>query len=124
MPPAARLTDKVFHDVPHCHAPIHPTNPVPHPPQPFAITMATAPTVMINNLPAATVSSMTVPCLLATCVPNGPGVVAKGSMTVVVCGKPSARLGDMVSWTGCVAPIPSPTGKIIPPCSTNVIVGG
>lgn len=124
MPPAARLSDKVLHDIPHCHAPMHPNVPVPHPPQPFAIVMATAPTVMINNLPAATLTSQTVPCMLAPCVPNGPGIVNKGSATVVICSQPSARLGDMVQWPGCVAPIGSPTGKIIPPCSTNVIVGG
>jgi hypothetical protein len=30
----------------------------------------------------------------------------------------------MVQWPSCVAPIPSPTGKIIPPCSTDVDIGG
>lgn len=124
MPPAARMTDKVLHDVPHCHAPIHPTNPLAHPPQPFAIVLATSPTVIINSLPAATLTSMTVPCMLAPCVPNGPGIVNKGSATVVITSQPAARLGDIVQWPGCVAPIPSPTGKIIPPCSTNVIIGG
>jgi hypothetical protein len=57
-------------------------------------------------------------------VPNGPGIVMAGSATVVMCMQPSARMGDMVQHAACVAPIPSPTGKIIPPCSTNVIVGG
>src|SRR5260221_10184732 len=128
MPPAARKTDKVLHDNPHCHAPIHPAapvpTPVPHPPKPFQIVLATVPTVLINNLEAAVVTSMTEPCLLPTCVPAGPGIVAKGSATVMIGFMPAARLGDMVAWPACVAPIPSPTGKIIPPCSPDVIVGG
>jgi hypothetical protein len=39
-------------------------------------------------------------------------------------GRPAARAGDLVSFTSCVAPIPSPTGKILPPCSPTVIIGG
>jgi uncharacterized Zn-binding protein involved in type VI secretion len=122
MPNAARMTDKVLHDNPHCHAG-HP-DPVPHPPAPHQLLINTAPTVMINNLPAATVMTMTEPCSHIGCVPNGPGIVMKGSATVVICMQPSARMGDMVQHAACVAPIPSPTGKIIPPCSTNVVVGG
>lgn len=85
---------------------------------------ATVPTVKINNLEAAVVTSMTKPCMMPTCVPGGPGMVAKGSSSVMIGFLPAARLGDMVAWPSCVAPIPSPTGKIIPPCSPNVIVGG
>src|SRR5512141_2559693 len=121
MPNAARMTDKVLHDNPHCHAPIHPPAPTPtplaHPPQPFQLLTATAPTVMTNNLPQAIVSTQTQPCMLAPCVPAGPGMVTKGSATVMICNMPAARQGDIVSWPTCVAPIPSPTGKIIPPCS-------
>ena len=128
MPPAARKTDNVLHDSPHCHAPIHPPapvpTPVPHPPIPHPIMTNTVPTVKINNLEAAIVTSMTKPCTIPPCVPNGPGMVAKGSSTVIITGLPAARMGDMVSFTGCVAPIPSPTGKIIPPCSPTVIIGG
>lgn len=128
MPPAARKTDNVLHDSPHCHAPIHPPAPVPtplaHPPIPHPIILATVPTVKINMLEAAVVTSVTKICTMPTCVPNGPGIVAKGSSSVMINFLPAARLGDMVSWPGCVAPIPSPTGKIIPPCSPNVIVGG
>lgn len=128
MPPAARLTDNVMHDMPHCHAPIHPAAPVPtpapHPPIPLPIVLATIPTVLINNLPAAVVTSQTVPCMMPSCVPAGPGMVAIGSTSVMTGGLPAARLGDMVSFPSCVAPIPSPTGKIIPPCSLNVIIGG
>ncbi|HEU0120082.1 MAG TPA: PAAR domain-containing protein [Bryobacteraceae bacterium] len=128
MPPAARKTDNVLHDNPHCHAPIHPPAPTPtplaHPPIPHPIISATVPNVKINFLEAAVVTSITKVCTLPTCVPNGPGVVAKGSSTVMINMLPAARLGDMVAFAGCVAPIPSPTGKIIPPCSPNVIIGG
>lgn len=128
MAAAARMTDKTMHNSPHCHAPIHPPAPTPtplaHPPQPYAIVSAVSPNVFINQLPAATVTSMTVPCMQASCVPAGPGIVAMGSATVVINGKPAARAGDMVTWASCVGPIPSPTGKIIPPCSTDVDIGG
>lgn len=128
MPPAARKSDNVLHDSPHCHAPIHPPAPVPtplaHPPIPHAIISATVPTVKINGLEAAVVTSMTKVCTLPTCVPNGPGLVAKGSSTVMINFLPAARFGDMVAWSGCVAPIPSPTGKIIPPCSATVMING
>ncbi len=128
MPPAARFNDEVLHDVPHCHAPIHPATPTPtpapHPPVPLKIVLAVIPTVLINKLPAAVVNSMTQPCLLPSCVPAGPGFVLKGSMSVFTGGLPAARLNDIVNFPSCVAPIPSPFGKIIPPCSPNVIIGG
>jgi uncharacterized Zn-binding protein involved in type VI secretion len=128
MPPAARQTDNTLHDSPHCHAPIHPPAPVPtplpHPPIPFPILTMCVPTVMISNLPAAVVGSMTQPCLMPTCVPGGPGVVSMGSATVMIGGQPAARVGDMVAFAACVAPIPSPTGKILPPGAPTVIIGG
>ena len=128
MPPAARQTDQVIHDGPHCHAPIHPPapvpTPVPHPPIPFMIVGATVPNVLINSLPAAVMGSMSQPCMVPPCVPGGPGVVAKGSATVLIGMRPAARAGDMVAFAACVAPIPSPTGKIMPPCSPTVMIGG
>ena len=73
MPPAARVSDMVLQAVPHCHAPIHPPapapTPVPHPGLPLTIIPPGATTVLIGNLPAATVSSM--PCMLPGCVPGG-----------------------------------------------------
>lgn len=128
MPPAGRMTDKVMHDGPHCHAPIHPPapvpTPVPHPCMTHKLMVACSPTVMINGLAAATVTSITTPCNEVPCVPAGPGMVAMGSFTVIITGFPSARVNDLVAFTSCVAPIPCPTGKIIPPCSPNVIIGG
>lgn len=91
---------------------------------PLPIVSAVIPTVLINNLAAAVVTSQTQPCLLPTCVPAGPGFVFKGSMSVFTGGLPAARLNDIVNFPTCVAPIPSPFGKIIGPCSPNVIIGG
>lgn len=128
MPPAARMTDNALHDAPHCHAPIHPPapvpTPVPHPPIPLPIMMNCKPTVLIGSLPAATLTSQTIPCLVPPCVPGGPGMVALGSFTVLIGSLPAARVGDMVMFPSCVAPIPSPTGKILPPGCPTVIIGG
>jgi len=128
MPPAARQGDNAIHDGPHCHAPIHPPapvpTPVPHPPLPLAIVSNTVSTVLIANMPAAVMGSMTKPCMLPSCVPGGPGLVAKGSATVLIGSRPAARVGDMVAFAACVAPIPSPTGKIMPPGATTVLIGG
>ncbi len=123
MPNAARMTDRVLHDQPHCHA-SHGASPVPHAPVPHALATNCAPTVRINRLPAATLSSLSEPCSHVGCAPAPPGVVARGSAKVVIDGQPAARLGDLVHHAGCVAPIPSPTGAIIGPCSPNVLIGG
>ena len=128
MPNAARMGDKIKQDNPHCHAPIHPPAPTPtpvaHPPLPWAIISACAPTVIINGKQAAVVTSISEPCKLPSCVPNGPGVIVKGSTSVFHCNLPAARKDDITAHAGCVAPIPGPTGKVIPPCSPDVIIGG
>ena len=124
--PAARLGDMVKQDAPHCHAPIHPAapvpTPVPHPAIPLAIVKG-APTVMIGGMPAARVTDTTVPCLVPPCVPAGPGMIAMGSTTVMICNMPAARANDMTAHSSCVAPIPSPVGKVMPPCCTTVMIG-
>lgn len=125
--PAARVTDKVLQMAPHCHAPIHPAapvpTPVPHPAMPLPIIKG-QPNVLIGGLPAARVMDTTSPCMLAGCVPGGPGMIAMGSATVIIGGMPAARVGDMTSHPSCVAPIPSPTGNIIPPGCPTVLIGG
>ena len=124
----ARMTDMCKRDTPHCHAPIHPPAPTPtpvaHPDLPLQITLNTSPTVKINGLAAATVTSQTTPCLLPSCIPAGPGMIAMGSMTVMITCLPAARAGDMVAYASCVAPIPSPIGKVQSPCSNDVKIGG
>lgn len=125
--PAARMGDMVLQDAPHCHAPIHPPAPVPapvpHPALPLTIIKG-VPTVLIGNMPAATATSTTTPCLLPGCVPGGPGMVAKGSATVMIGNLPAARVNDLTAHASCVAPIPSPTGKILPPGCPTVLIGG
>ncbi|MCC9601121.1 PAAR domain-containing protein [Stieleria sp. JC731] len=125
--PAARMGDMAKQDAPHCHAPIHPAAPVPtpvaHPAVPVTIIKG-APNVMIGGKPAARVTDTTTPCMLPSCVPGGPAMVAKGSASVLIGGMPAARSNDMTSHTSCVAPIPSPVGKILPPCEPTVLIGG
>ena len=125
--PAARLGDLVLQDAPHCHAPIHPPapvpTPVPQPAMPLAIIKG-QPTVLIGGRPAARIPDMTAPCLLAGCVPGGPGMITLGSTTVLIGYLPAARVGDMTLHAACVAPIPSPTGKILPPGCPTVMIGG
>lgn len=127
MPPAARMTDQVQQTTPHCHAPMHPPAPVPtampHPGMPLAI-MKGCPTVLIGSLPAARATDTTMPCMLPGCVPGGPAMIAKGSSNVLIGSLPAARVGDSSAHTSCVAPIPSPTGSILPPGCPTVIIGG
>ena len=82
------------------------------------------PTVLIGKMPAARMMDMSQPCLLAGCVPGGPGNIAKGSATVMIGKMPAARVGDLTMHPSCVAPIPSPTGKILPPGCPTVMIGG
>jgi len=127
MPPAARVGDMVRQDTPHCHAPIHPAapvpTPVPHPGLPMVISTGMF-TVLIGNQPAAIVGSTTTPCLLPGCVPGGPGLVTMGSTTVIIGSMPAARVNDMTTHASCVAPIPAPVGKVMPPGCPTVIIGG
>lgn len=96
MPPAARITDMhvcpmVTGTVPHVGGPILPPG---------------APTVLINAIPAATLSTM--------CVCTGPpDTIIAGSGTVLIGGKPAARLGDSTAHGGTIV-AGSPT----------VIIGG
>ena len=125
--PAARMTDMIKQDAPHCHAPIHPAAPVPtpapHPALPLAIIKG-QPTVLIGNMPAARATDTSAPCMLGGCVPGGPGMIAKGSMTVLIGSLPAARVNDMTAHPSCVAPIPSPVGKVMPPGCPTVLIGG
>ncbi len=124
--PAARMGDFVLQLGPHCHAPIHPAalvpTPVPHPPMQLPIIIG-APTVLIGKKPAARLADETAPCILAGCVPAGPGMIAMASTSVIIGGMPAARVGDQTLHASCVAPIPAPTGKILPPGCPTVLIG-
>lgn len=125
--PAARMTDLVQQNGPHCHAPIHPPAPVPtplpHPPMPLAIIKG-SPNVIIGGKPAARLTDITVICALPSCVPGGPGMVQKGSSTVSINSLPAARVSDPTLHAACVGPIPMPAGKILPPGCPTVFIGG
>ena len=99
MPNAARLTD--MHTCP-MQTPGLP--PVPHVGGP--IIGPGVPTVLIRKLPAAVIGDM------ATCV-GPPDTIIKGSTTVMIGGKPAARMGDTTAHGG----------SIIMGCPT-VIIGG
>lgn len=59
------------------------------------ISMFSAPTVLIANVPVAGVGSM------CTCV-GPPATIVKGSATVLAGGKPVARMGDSTAHGGTV----------------------
>ncbi|WP_028311250.1 PAAR domain-containing protein [Derxia gummosa] len=88
MPPAARLTD--MHTCP-MQTPGLP--PVPHVGGP--VVGPGAPTVLIGKLPAAVVGDS------AVCV-GPPDTIVMGSTTVLICGKPAARLGDPTAHGGSI----------------------
>ena len=85
MPPAARVTD--MHTCPMV------TGVVPHVGGP--ITGPGVPTVLIGNLPAATMGDM------ATCT-GPPDTIRRGSATVLIGNKPAARMGDQTAHGGVI----------------------
>ena len=99
MPPAARLTD--MHACP-MQTPGLP--PIPHVGGP--IVGPGVPAVLICKLPAAVVGDS------ATCV-GPPDTIVMGSTTVMIGGKPAARIGDSTAHGG----------NIVIGCPT-VMIGG
>ena len=85
MPPAARLTD--MHTCPMV------TGTVPHVGGP--IVSPGVPTVLVAYLPAAVVSDLCVCC-------GPPDTIVKGSATVMIGGRPAARLGDTTAHGGVI----------------------
>ena len=85
---AARLTD--IHVCP-MQTPAVP--PIPHVGGP--ISGPGVPTVLIGNMPAATLGDMCV------CV-GPPDSIIKGSATVLIMSKPAARMGDTTSHGGTI----------------------
>jgi uncharacterized Zn-binding protein involved in type VI secretion len=88
MMPAARVGD--MHVCPMLSPAVPP---IPHVGGP--ILPPGAPTVMIANMPAATLGSQ------CTCV-GPPDAIIMGSPTVMIGGKPAARLGDSTSHGGAI----------------------
>lgn len=123
MPSAARVGDLVKQTAPHCHTAHGPAGPIAHPPMDLPI-MSGAMTVLIGGAPAAVVGSQTLGCMLAGCVPGGPGMVQQGSTTVLIGGMAAARVNDPTTHPACSAPIPSLSGMIMPPGEPKVEIGG
>jgi uncharacterized Zn-binding protein involved in type VI secretion len=98
--PAARLTD--MHTCP-MQKPAFPS-PIPH--VGGTVTGPGVPNVLIGKIPAAVLGDM------AVCV-GPPDSIIKGSATVMIGGKPAARMGD-----------PTAHGGIIVSGCPNVIIGG
>lgn len=88
MPPAARLTD--MHVCPMVTPGVPP---IPHVGGP--VIGPGVPTVLIGKLPASVMGDM------LTCV-GPPDSVVKGSATVMIGGRPAARLGDSTAHGGTI----------------------
>ncbi len=99
MPPAARLTD--MHTCPMVTPGLPP---VPHVGGP--IVGPGVPNVLIEKLPASVLGDM------ATCV-GPPDSIIKGTATVMISGRPAARIGDTTAH-----------GGVIVAGAPTVIVGG
>lgn len=90
MPPAARITD--MHTCP-MQTPAFPS-PIPHVGGP--VVGPGVPNVLIGKMPAAVVGDMCV------CV-GPPDTIVKGSATVMINGRPAARMGDTTAHGGTIA---------------------
>lgn len=132
MPPsAARRNDPVTGTDVHILLVPTPGGPVPTPtPLPFTGTLTTglSADVLINGLPAATQGSvaqnspphLAPPPATFSKPPSNQGLVLIGSATVLVNGKPLARLGDPVAT--CNDPVDAPTSAVTGG-SPDVLVG-
>jgi uncharacterized Zn-binding protein involved in type VI secretion len=129
--PAARQNDPVIATDTHILLVPSPGGPVPTPtPLPFSGKLMTglSPDVLIDGLPAATKDSIAqnMPPHIApppasfSKPPTNTGRVLMGSPTVLVNGKPLARVGDQVLT--CNDPADLPAGTITAG-STDVLVG-
>jgi uncharacterized Zn-binding protein involved in type VI secretion len=89
MPPAARLGD--LHVCPMVTPGVPP---IPHVGGP--ISGPCVPNVLIGGMPAAVLGDMCV------CV-GPPDAIAKGSATVMIMGRPAARMGDTTAHGGVIS---------------------
>jgi uncharacterized Zn-binding protein involved in type VI secretion len=109
-----------------------PSGPVPTPlPHPFSgmLDGSLSQDVKIEGRPAATVGSTasnqpshipTPPGTVFQIPPTNQGTVMMGSATVMINGKPAARMGDLVQT--CADPAPNPSGQLI--AAGTVMIGG
>lgn len=119
--PTARQNDPVTGTDTHILLVPSPGGPVPTPtPLPFAgrLVSGLSPDVLVNDLPAAVAGSlaqnlpphMPAPGTSFSRPPTNQGRVVTGSATVLVNGKPMARVGDPVQT--CNDPVDAPVATI------------
>ena len=89
MPPAARITDM------HACPMVTPVGPVPVPHVGGPVIGPCVPNVLIGKLPAAVVGDM-----LVCAIPMD--AIVKGSATVMIGGRPAARVGDTTAHGGTI----------------------
>ncbi len=131
--PAAKLGDKIVATDTHIYMiPAPPGPPVPTPlPSPFngTIVQSVSTNVNIEGKPAATVNSIAVntPPHLPQGgpfqkPPSNQGKIIMGSTTVMINGKPAARLGDTAMT--CNDPVDMPVGQVVLAGPCKVMIGG
>ncbi len=130
--PAAKQGDQVTAVDTHIVLVPSAGGPVPTPlPHPFAgvIDANTSANVKITGLPAASVGSMasntpphlpTPPGTAFQIPPTNKGIIIKGSSTVMVNGKPAARMGDRAQT--CADPVPNMAAQVV--AAGTVMIGG
>lgn len=91
MPPAARVLSKVL-----CPLVTPGIPPIPH--AAGGVIIEGCINVLVSKIPAATVGSQ----ILCAGPPPHPTMVALGSFTVLIGGKPAARVGDITSTGGVI----------------------
>jgi uncharacterized Zn-binding protein involved in type VI secretion len=126
MPPGAKQGDKVIGVDVHLIQPPGPTSPVPVPhPYSGIIDGGLSSDVKIMGMPAATVDSTAtntpphVP-LGGSFVspPSNKATIITGSTTVMINGKPAARMGDTAKT--CNDPVDAPVGTVIAVGTVNI----
>ena len=127
--PAAKLGDRIQAVDSHIIQPPPPATPVLVPGHVFngVINGSLSNDVLIQNLPAATVGSKAINTPLHIPIggsfvipPTNQATIIRGSATVLINGKPAARLGDTAQT--CNDPLPLPVGTVI--ASGTVLIGG
>ncbi len=130
--PAAKQGDQVIAVDIHIVMVPSPSGPVPTPlPHPFSgmLDGNLSQNVNVMGMPAATAGSTadnqpphlpTPPGTAFQIPPTNKATIIKGSGTVMINGKPAARLGDTVQT--CADPAPNTSGQLM--ASSTVLIGG
>lgn len=132
--PAARKGDKIIAIDTHIVMVPTPGGPVPTPlPHPFTgtINSGVSSNVNMKGQPAAILGSVannqpshipTPPGTSFQKPPMNQGKIIQGSATVMINGKPAARLGDIAMT--CNDPADMPVGKVVIAAPSLVLIGG